>query len=347
MLPADLLNTLKALALTQKPLPAAAPDPAKAGSGTPFQQGQRLQGQVMAEVSAGVFKVRIASQTVQMQLPSSIRSGDTVELQVLSLQPRLTFSMVASANPLSTPEQLSSASRLLSALSQQQQQPEKAQIHASQSAPLWGTSKPPEAQQLAGLLRAALSNSGLFYESHQAQWLEGARSTAQLMQEPQNQNPAAGSQTGGNQAAATAGSMQGQSAAAQSVGNQLPNIPQHLQPLVQQQLNALETGHLLWQGQVWPGQDMQWEIHEETPHPGTAMENERQWATQLHLDLPNLGEVTAMLRFNSAGISLTLNAASGETRALLGSFSSQLVASLSDAGIPVASTLVAQHEPSR
>ena len=77
------------------------------------------------------------------------------------------------------------------------------------------------------------------------------------------------------------------------------------------------------------------------------MENERQWATQLHLDLPNLGEVTAMLRFNSAGINLTLNAASGETRALLGSFSSQLVASLSDAGIPVASTLVAQHEPSR
>lgn len=342
MLPADLLNTLKALALTQKPLPAATPDPVKGSSGTPFQQGQRLQGQVMAEVSAGVFKVRIASQTVQMQLPSSIRSGDTVELQVLSLQPRLTFSMVASANPLSTPEQLSSASRLLSALSQQQQQPEKAQIHASQSAPLWGTTQPPETPQLASLLREALSNSGLFYESHQAQWLEGARTTAQLMQEPQNQNPAAGSQTSSNQAATTS-SMQGQRAAAQSAGNQLPNIPQHLQPLVQQQLNALETGHLLWQGQVWPGQDMQWEIHEETPHPGAAMENERQWVTQLHLDLPNLGEVTAMLRFNSAGISLTLDAASNETRALLGSFSSQLTASLSDAGIPVASTLVTQH----
>lgn len=354
MLPADLLNTLKALALTQKPLPAAAPDPVKAGGGSPFEQGQRLQGQVMAEVSSGVFKVRIASQTVQMPLPSSIRSGDTVELQVLSLQPRLTFSMVASANPLSTPEQLSSTSRLLSALSQQHQQPEKAQIRASQSEPLWVSSKPPQVQQLASQLREALSNSGLFYESHQAQWLEGARTTAQLMQEPQNRAPVNHQATAGNQAPAssamaTAGqsamAAAGQNAAAVQQG--LPNIPQHLQPLVQQQLNALESGQVIWQGQVWPGQDMQWEIHEQASHGSGEGESGRQWVTQLHLDMPQLGAVTAMLRFNSAGVSLTLDAAAGETRALLGNASSQLVAALSSAGIPVVSTLVTQNESRR
>lgn len=343
MLPAELLNTLKALALTQKPLPAAVPDAAKGSSAYPFEQGQRVQGQVSAEVSSGVFNVRIANQTVQMQLPASIRTGDTIELQVLSLQPRLTFGMVASANPLSTPEQLSSAARLLSALSQQHQQPEKAQIRAAQSAPLWASGKPPPAQQLAGQLRDALSNSGLFYEAHQVQWLEGARTTAQLMQEPQNQSTVP-TPTAGNLPAAQA------TAAGQTTqqANQLLSIPQHLQPLVQQQLNVLETGQVVWQGQVWPGQDMQWAIHEETPHTGgTADGNERQWVTQLQLDLPRLGEVSAMLRLNSAGVSLTLHAAAGDTRTLLGQTSSQLVAALSNAGIPVISTLVAQHEPAR
>ena len=338
MLPADLLNTLKSLALTQKPLPAAAPDPVKAATGTAFQQGQKFQSQVMAEVSSGVFKVRIANQTVQMQLPASIRTGDTIELQVLSLQPRLTFGMVASSNPLSTPEQLSSAARLISALSQQQQQPEKAQARVSQSAPLWLSDKPLQPQQLSTMLRDALGNSGLFYESHQVQWLEGSRSTAQLMQEPQNQLSTTGSAAPSSQPAALASQT-----TAMTSQPGLPQIPPHVQPLVQQQLNALETGQVVWQGLVWPGQEMQWEIHEDTSHPGTAMENERQWVTQLHLDLPRLGGVTAMLRFNTAGVSLTLDASAGQTRALLGNSSSQLVAALSAAGIPVVSTLVAQH----
>ncbi|MBI1175059.1 MAG: hypothetical protein GC139_07310 [Sideroxydans sp.] len=342
MLPADLLNTIKALALTQKPLPAAAPDPLKPGAGSPFEQGQKLQGQVLAEVSPGLFKVRISSQMVQMPLPAAIRPGDTVQLQVVSLQPRLTFGMLASANPLSTPEQLSSASRLLSSLAQQQ--PAKAQIHASQSTPLWVADKPPQPQQLASQLREALSNSGLFYESHQAQWLEGTRSTAQLLQEPQNLRPAA-SPAATQQA--TLGDSISQAAAAAIHGNKLPDIPEHMQALVQQQLNALETSHVVWQGQVWPGQTMQWEIHERTPHTAAAMENERQWATQLHLDLPRLGTVTATLNFNSSGISLTLNASDTQTRKLLGTASSQLVASLSDAGIPVVSTQVTQDEPIR
>jgi hypothetical protein len=344
MLPAELLNTLKALALTQKPLPAAAPDAAKGGSAYPFEQGQRVQGQVTAEVSSGTFNVRIANQTVQMQLPASIRTGDTIELQVLSLQPRLTFGMVASVNPLSTPEQLSSAAKLLSALSQQHQQPEKAQIRATQSTPLWASSKPPPAQQLAGQLREALSNSGLFYEAHQVQWLEGARTTAQLMQEPQNQNSAA---IPGNPPTPQPTLTTGQTALPAQQGDQVPGIPQHLQPLVQQQLNALETGQVVWQGQVWPGQDMQWAIHEETPHAGAVLDSERLWVTQLQLNLPKLGEVSAMLRLNSAGVSLTLHAAAGDTRTLFGQTSSQLVAALSNAGIPVTSTLVAQHESAR
>ena len=412
MLPANLLNALKAYALEQKLLqPTAAEAAPKTGQ---FDLGKKFEGSVQAQVSPGVFNVRIAQQLVQMQLPPSIRSGDTITLQVIANQPRLTFSMVNSANPLSTPEQLGSAARLLSSLSQQA--PEKAFVRAAQSAPLWDKPQPTETKQLSGLLREALSNSGLFYESHQAQWLEGTRSTAQLLHEPQNMTPEQvkaviagntaektvmeGSSSGkttmasdpsGKAAMANDSSVKaamtsdasgkiamasdgkaammndsyGKTAMMSDTANQpvttsdtananasnQPNatllqqegkalgIPEHLQPLVQQQLNALETRQMVWQGNIWPEQTMQWEVHEQ-PSPTPDAQEQRQWVTQLRLDLPNLGEVAATLRFNNAGLSLTLNAGTPETRAMLGNASTQLVAALSDAGIPVLSTQV-------
>ncbi len=353
MLPANLLNALKAYALEQKlPLPAAAETTPKTGQ---FELGVKFAGSVQAQVSPGIFNVRIAQQLVQMQLPANIRSGDTIMLQVIANQPRLTFSMVNSANPLSTPEQLGSAARLLSSLSQQA--PEKAFVRAAQSAPLWDKPQPPESKQLSGLLRETLSNSGLFYESHQAQWLEGTRSTAQLLHEPQNMTPEQAKTAMAENATGKAvmvGDTANQSVTTSNTANtnvsNQPNttlmpedkalvIPEHLQPLVQQQLNALETRQMVWQGNVWPEQTMQWEVHEQ-PSPTPGAEEQRQWVTQLRLDLPNLGEVAATLRFNNAGLSLTLNAGTPETRAMLGNASTQLVAALSDVGIPVLSTQV-------
>lgn len=394
MLPANLLNSLKAYAQAQaqKTLPSAAPDAAPKAA--QFETGQKVQGSVQAQVAPGTFKVQVGGHLIQMQLPSSIRSGDTVALQVVSTQPRLVFSMVNSANPLSTPEQLGSVARLLSSLSQQT--PEKAYVRATQSRPLWETPQPPSSKELAGKLQEALSNSGLFYESHQAQWLEGARTTEQLLHEPQNLPPeqaklaappttgnrpgepaktgqpnqpaehAAAPQpgntgkpatphqqpTGGSAAnadgantgtpAATAGTTplaaSTTSAQAESIS---PGIPEHLQPLVQQQLNALETRQMMWQGTVWPGQEMRWEIQEQTPRTPED-ETQRQWVTQLQLDLPNLGQVTATLRFNSAGLSVSLDAASADTRALMGKASARLTAALTDAGIPLVGAQVVQ-----
>ncbi len=349
MLPVNLLNTLKALALAQKTLPAAATDAApKTGQ---LEPEQKIQGIVQNQVSPGLFNVRIGEQLTQMPLPAFIRIGDTIKLQVIATSPRLTFSMSASANPLSTDEQLSSVARLLSALSQQPR--EKPDMRAMQSAPIWTTPKAMPSTQLAGLLSEALGNSGLFYESHQAQWLEGTRSTSQLMQEPQNYVTANPSVTLNPSATVEKSSMpDGNTSAlnqlnmAASTAEKMPIIPEHLQPLVQQQINALETRQVIWQGNIWPSQAMQWEIHEEDS-PTPATENQKRWTTQIHLDLPNLGMVSATLSFNSVGLSLKLNAGSAATRTTLGNASSQLIASMSDCGIPIVSTLVTQHEPTQ
>lgn len=334
MLPVNLLNALKEynVAAQKTPLPIAADAAAKTGS--QFELGQKVQGTVQAQLATNIFKVSVSGQLVQMELPPSIRSGDTVALQVIALQPRLTFSMIGSEIPLSTPEQLGATAKMLSSLSQQA--PEKAYVRAAQSTPLWEAPQAPVTKQLAGILQEALSNSGLFYESHQAQWLGGDRSTAQLMQEPQNMTP--------EQARAVTQELLSSSNQANTPtspeGKSL-GIPDHLQPLVQQQLNALETNHMMWQGNIWPDQDMKWEVHEQAAQ-SPAEEGQRQWVTQIQLDLPNLGAVAATLRLNSAGLSLRLNADTPQTRAVLGNASTRLVSSLADAGIPVVSTQVTQ-----
>jgi hypothetical protein len=196
----------------------------------------------------------------------------------------------------------------------------------------------PDATVLAGKLHESLSQSGLFYESHQAQWIAGSRSTAQLLQEPQNQVPLPDSSVADVAEIAV-------SAIATPQDSPISNIPNQLQPLVQQQLNALETRQVFWQGHVWPNQRMDWEIHEEGSRQNTSEYEEvgKQWATQVRLDLPNLGEVAAMLRFSSNGLSITLDASGEATRSLFGSASSQLTAALAERGITVSSTLVAPH----
>ncbi len=82
-----------------------------------------------------VFNVRVANQMLQMQLPAFIKPGDTITLQVVSLLPRLTFTLAASSNPVSTPESLSATARMLSSLSQQPL--ERSYVRPIQSSPLW------------------------------------------------------------------------------------------------------------------------------------------------------------------------------------------------------------------
>ena len=353
MLPANLISTLKALSVTDKPLITATPDKGTANTGTQFELGQKVQGTVQAQVAPNIFNVRVATQLLQMQLPAFIRSGDVITLQVVSLQPRLTFTLAASSNPVSTPESLSSASRLLSSLSQQPL--ERSYVRPIQSAPLWtGETAGPDTTQLAGKLHEALSQSGLFYESHQAQWIAGTRPTTQLLLEPQNQLPknqsspnrltpdALPQSLNAKDANVGTGTVSAQTAS--ELRPALPNIPEHLKTLVQQQMSTLETHQVLWQGQVWQGQEMRWEVSEESPHRNAQGMEEGQWVTQISLDLPNLGGVSARLSFNGNALNLSIDASNVQAREKLGNASPQLTAALSERGIPVVHTQITQNE---
>jgi hypothetical protein len=338
MLPADLLAaTLSRIATTDKPLTAATPDKQAQQNNLKLEVGQQVQATVQAKVSADVFQVKVANQSMQMQLPAFVRPGDLVTLKVVSLQPRLTFSFAASVNPLSTSEQLGSTARLLSSLSQQPIRQDY--VPPTRHEPLWiGERAAPDTTQLAGRLQQSLNHSGLFYESHQAQWIAGTRTMPQLMQEPQNLLPQQATQSGTPQSATQSAATLAQMPTGAEPSTRPPSIPEHLQTLVQQQLQALENKQVVWMGQAWQGQDMRWEVREEGARSGNDGENDKQWVTELHLDLPKLGGVTARLSMSGDAVSLKFEVADEQTARTMENASSQLVASLSAHGVPVLQT---------
>ncbi len=375
-----------------------------------MEPGQQFQGTVQSKISENIFRVQVAGQSLQMRLPGNIQSGDVIRLVVVSTQPRITFSMAASTNPLSTPEEIGSSARMLSDLAGSPLEHPVVQQLGSKA--VWQGGSVPDAKSLAGALRETLGKSGLFYESHQAQWVRGELSTNQLLSEPQNvltgrnllqasavvpqstQNddsnsgataPQASNEPAGQAGTSTPETRTGQPAesgsdAALSVAqalirnnyspetadaqkfkepvgqtgspapdslaeqsastgsNALP-VARELLQLVQQQLHTLENHHLVWQGQIWPGQQMQWEIQGEPEHHATEPD-ERQWSTEIELDLPGLGGIHARLVLAGSGLRLTLHAADPATAELFKRSLPALRDTLAAADIPLLAAVV-------
>jgi hypothetical protein len=350
MQPANLINALQAYSRGAKPLITA--DAHNLVS--PIEPGQQLQGAVQSQVSSGLFKVLVAGQSLQMRLPDGVRTGDILSLRVVSKIPQLTFSIAASTAPISTQEQISAAARLIANLAELPlERPVTQKLVRTAVAQTLAAA--PEIRQLATALRDALSHSGLFYESHQAQWVRGERSTAQLLVEPQNQlmdkniaalakdQSARMTHSGlsvlpNDQNSPAANALNAVSDSGPTATNSLP-IAKELLPLVQQQLHALETHQITWTGQVWPGQDMQWEIQGQ-PEQNTAQRDERRWSTEMELAMSKLGDVHAKLVFSAEGLKLTLQAADSATTALFNRAMPKLQAALADVHIPLLASAV-------
>ncbi|GAB1414429.1 hypothetical protein MASR1M97_31650 [Candidatus Desulfobacillus denitrificans] len=232
----------------------------------------------------------------------------------------------------------------------------------SRAAPLL-PSPQPLAALLAPALRQAIVESGLFYEAHQALWVAGRYPAEALAREPQARRappqpapqPAAASQTG---EAAPAGKPPADAVAtgaAAARGVPAAELPAELQPLVHQQLNAAATAHLVWRGEIWPGQNLHWEIEEqreeqreeERDAQGEAgEETAAAWTTRLALSLPRLGALQVTLGLTPAKVSLAITADADGATALRQGLG-ELAAAFAAAGLPplAAGVDVDTHEP--
>ena len=162
---------------------------------------------------------------------------------------------------------------------------------------------------IAESLRHGLVHSGLFYESHLADWIEGERSLDMIRREPQAQ-------------------VQPQSQARLADDTPLPVI-------LRQQLEMLDGQPLQWQGELWPGQPLRLAVGSERQPPpkDDAPATPPAWQTTLASTLPALGDVVARLRIDGDRLQLDLRSADGATAALMASQAAILRDALAAAGL--------------
>ncbi|MDB5799884.1 MAG: hypothetical protein JWL63_823 [Rhodocyclales bacterium] len=385
MIPADLASRLRLLIDSEvKSLVRVADIPSDLPD---LETGQRFSAKIESPLPDGTFRALVAGRTVTLAVPNGAKSGDVLELVVTGTNDKtITARLADAAEPATTSLQpkLSPAGQLISQLLTGRQGDSQA-ASLNRNEPLL-PAPPTKAAPLTPLLRQAVSESGLFYESHQAQWIEGESSLESLLREPQARAsmvapqpgpqgtaPATGlpgqqasgdaaqrpqgpqaqgalpqQQSGNSNTAAISALQTGREADAQRAAsvNDAPSqgtalkIAEQLMPLVHQQLETLATHQAMWQGQVWPGQTMQWEIFDpegESQTSGDQSENGEPapWQSTLRLRMPRLGGIEAQLIVTAAGVAIRVSADSAQTAQQLQDGGESLGSALEAAGVPL------------
>lgn len=313
-----------------------------------FTPGQRITASLQATAQDNTYQARIDGREVILSLPQGVKAGDSLELIVSHVTPQAVFATLAQpAADTTSGTALSQTGKLISFLLTGQPATGTASLNSGQALLAAAPQTAAATARLASSLGAAVAESGLFYESHQARWLSGQVDTASLLKEPQGRESAATLKTLSTMPAEPAENTTSALSAAASAGTKADLVPvaERLLPLVHQQLDAIATHQLVWQGQVWPGQNMEWEIEDPArDSDGSGEEPESTWNTTLRLTLPSLGGVEARLHLTPAGIAVRLIADDSATRNALEAAESRLADALAAANVPLTG-MVAELRP--
>ena len=276
--------------------------------------GQHLKAEILASLPNNTYLARVAGETLQLEIPLNMRPGETLEMTFVSAAPKMTFQI---AHPEAGAEsvQLSSMGKWLASV-------------AKNSPPLPAASQPllenpaQGAGLLASKLQEALTQGGLFYESHLAQWVAGTLQLGAVLKEPQ-----------GKLSRASMGDdiLDGGKAAVEIADPSLL-------PLVKEQLLLLNSGVMLWKGLAWPGQELELSIGEEEQDEG-----EPEVEANLKLILKHLGGIRAKLRFSADGLAVEFVCQRLGSAAVLKDGADELREALSSTGVHL-SRMVAKDD---
>lgn len=194
---------------------------------------------------------------------------------------------------------------------------------------------PPDTGKLSQGLQRALGDSGLFYESHVAEWAEGKRSLQDLQREPQMQRHAAAQGAGQGQADAITKALGGPDLSAAQ--------------MINQQLHTHEQGKVMWQGEAWPGQQMQWLVEREQQGDaggkggkGEGRDGEAGpvWRSGVRFRFPMLGKVAANVTLVGDQVHISVQSGSEDTAATLRAWAGALQQAMDAAGAPLSSLAI-------
>jgi hypothetical protein len=250
---------------------------------------------------------------------------------LLNKAPLLSADQLPTLDHTSTPATLSPAARAIaSALTQAYTAPgAPVTIHGKHPLAAAGA---PDPGRLEGALKNVLGESGLFYESHVAEWAEGKRSLQDLAREPQMQR------------------MTAQQASSEAVARAMGGPDLSAAQMINLQLHTQEQGKVQWHGEAWPGQKMQWEVErEENDGRSRGGKDERDgqpvWRSGVRFSLPLLGKVAANVTLVGDQVHVTLQSDTAESAADLRAWSGALQQALDAAGTPLSSLSIGADVP--
>jgi hypothetical protein len=305
-----------------------------------------VQAEVMASLPNQRFLARIAGKLFNIELPIIVQPGETLQLTYVTGEPNTTFTLSRAGNS-SSPVAISDAGRLLNQLSLNAADPRQAASLGRGAQVLSGP--PSETCNFARLLGEALTLNGIFYESHLLQWFFGERSLKEILKEPQGKLSKRGKSPEEGKGAQRSGNgareVNGDDAIADELSasdRALGPVDPRVAPIVREQLHALHTGQVVWHGEVWPRQEMEWSVREEKR--GNVEGIEKSWVSSLRMDLPNLGEVAATLRLEKEGLSIHINVARESVSATMLGERQRLAQAMSDAGIKLLNVAIEHAE---
>lgn len=202
---------------------------------------------------------------------------------------------------------------------------------------------------LATALNQSIGQSGLFYESHLADWSAGNLSLNALLTEPQAaRTDEASPQVSANAMHSSADAPMNTGKDPSPGGGATASIDTRLATLVQAQLSVLDQQGFTWQGFIWPGQaaliqffrDQQEQGNDSSPNKSDA---KPAWRSRITLELPRMGTVNAELLLHQSQLTIRMDTRASEVKTLqagLLALSKQLEA----AGIPPGSLSVTARE---
>ncbi len=278
-----------------------------------FTPGTQYVAQVVDQTDGRAVTVAIQGVLLNMALGEGLSPGQLVTLKFLGSHPTPTFLVVQAAGQEtdSGVVQVSPAGVQIGQFLEKTQAIDMHSRVLETETPLLST--PDNPALIAQELKRTIAHSGLFYESHLADYALGKLSIEQLRQEPQNA------------------------------------VDFDPSELVARQLDVYEHHSVHWAGSVWPGQIMHWttqveplEIGQETP-PGASTSDSNITST-LELDLPNLKKIVAKISLRQGNLNILLEANDPVTLVQLKNQLPTLAFAMNESGQSLDSCLVKPYE---
>jgi hypothetical protein len=158
-----------------------------------LRPGQTFNARIQETLPDNTYRALVAGKQLTLQLPEGAKPGDQLELVVIDRSAKVVIARqvegsttTADATAPYAYAKFSPAARMIGQLLPADGEAAPP-VQLNRGQPL--LTQPPQAQSaaatLAPILGKAVTQSGMFYEAHQAQWVSGKLPLEQLLQEPQ------------------------------------------------------------------------------------------------------------------------------------------------------------------